>query len=287
MRRIGGPGVVLCLVAAVTAGCQILQKPSPLVKLEVPPTLPQPRGSYLDLGRSFLRANELDLAKDAFIRSIRVEGMTAAALTGAGLTAERQGLLNEALRYFKRALVRAPDSVLAHNNLGAVYYRMGEYNSARKAFQAAFALSSGTNRVASHNLTLSELAIEKDLRENGLELPNPMPIERRGSGEYVLTVPESDLAERIVSETIEIGKPARRTIGAVPSAQQGTAAVSEPEPDPASTPEQKAEVAATTPPATAKASAPDANGQTVPKSAIPNGKTPGEQPGKQAGNKAI
>ncbi len=180
----------MMLVLAGLAGCKLIPDPDPLSKLEAPPRLPAPSTSYLDLGRQYLRAGQIDQAKNAFIRSMRVEGLTAAALTGAGLAAERQGLLTEARRFFERAKSRAPSSVLAHNNLGAVLYRMGEYHAAKQAFQAAFALSSGTNRVATHNLALSELAIKQRLRENQPELPNPLPLQREGSGEYRILDPK-------------------------------------------------------------------------------------------------
>ena len=171
-----------------TSACQ-LDAQNPLAQLTPPRELPPPdlRGTYLNLGRSLLASNQPDLAHDAFIRSIRVEGLTAAALTGAGLASERQGLLREAKRYFLRAKTLSPESVLAHNNLGVVLYRLGEYHEAKQAFRAAFALSSGTNSVAQHNLGLADFAIA---REEGrtLELAeNPVAIRRLGSGVYTLS----------------------------------------------------------------------------------------------------
>ncbi|MEM7056285.1 MAG: tetratricopeptide repeat protein [Pseudomonadota bacterium] len=180
----------LTLALTGVAGCNLFPEPDPLSKLEGPPRLTEPRTSYLDLGRQYLRAGEVAQAKAAFVRSMRVEGYTAAALTGAGLAAERQGLLTEARRFFERAKAKAPGSVLAHNNLGAVLYRMGEYHAAKQAFQAAFALSSGTSRVATHNLALSELAIRKALDDNPPEVPNPLPLQREGSGEYRILDPK-------------------------------------------------------------------------------------------------
>ncbi|MEL6997699.1 MAG: tetratricopeptide repeat protein [Pseudomonadota bacterium] len=126
------------------------------------------------------------MARDAFIRSIRVEGASAAALTGAGLAAEKQGLLNEAQRFFERARLLAPDSVLAHNNLGAVHYRLGEYHAARRAFRTAFALSSGANQVAAKNLTMSELAIARASEGADVVVRNPIQLMRLGSGHYTL-----------------------------------------------------------------------------------------------------
>lgn len=160
-----------------------------------PPGLPDPPTTYLALGRGFLQANDLRLAKAAFIRSLRVEGVSAAALTGAGIAAERQGLLREARRYFEKALDRAPSSEIAHNNLGAVQYRMGDFQGAKRSFRAAFAISSGTNKVAAHNLGLAELALK---RKADSEIPldrNPVPLQREGTSEYRLLGAENKKEE--------------------------------------------------------------------------------------------
>ncbi|MEM7212662.1 MAG: tetratricopeptide repeat protein [Pseudomonadota bacterium] len=158
----------------------------PQAKLEAPDSLPQPQTSYVDLGVTLLKQNRTDLARDAFIRSLRVEGVSGAALSGAGVAAERQGLLNEARDFFQKARDLAPESVLAHNNLGAVHYRLGDFHAARRSFQAAFALSSGKNRVAAKNLGMAELAIEREAERNPTEAPNPIPVKRLGSSVYQL-----------------------------------------------------------------------------------------------------
>lgn len=153
---------------------------------DAPSRLPEPRTTYLDLGRGYLQINDLRLAKAAFIRSIRIEGMSAAALTGAGIAAERQGLLNEARTYFERALKLAPSSEIAHNNLGAIQYRLGDFLGAKRSFKTAFAISSGKNKVAAHNLGLAELALK---RKSESEIPlvrNPVPLRREGTSEYRL-----------------------------------------------------------------------------------------------------
>lgn len=184
---------VVCLAglcaALIVAGCSKFTPIDPISRLEAPPRLPEPETTYLDMGRQFLKINDPVQAKVAFIRSIREEGATAAALSGAGLAAERMGLLTEARRFFERARLKAPSSVLAHNNLGAVLYRMGAYHEAKQAFQAAFALSSGNSRTASHNLALAGLAIRRKQEETLTLVPNPLPIQRQGTGEYRLIVP--------------------------------------------------------------------------------------------------
>jgi Tfp pilus assembly protein PilF len=177
------------MALSLAAGCASLPG-NPLVALEPEPQLPQSESTYLNMGRHLLRSNQPRLAKQAFIRSLRVEGVTAEALTGAGLAYEREGLMRDALRYFQRAARVAPNSVLAHNNLGAALYRLGRHHEAKQAFLAAFALSSGKNRIAERNLGVTELALAReDDTAVGLE-PNPMPVQRMGTGEYTLTAPQ-------------------------------------------------------------------------------------------------
>ena len=180
---------VAMLGVLATSACQPGQH-SPLSAFQPASTLPEPEGTYLNMGRSLLAANMIDEARQAFIRSLHTEGLTAAALTGAGLASERQGLLRDAKRYFEKARVLEPESVAVHNNLGAVHYRLGEYYLAKQAFQAAFALSSGTNQVAEHNLGLSELAIRREENRELAVQANPVPIQRLGSGVYTLTDPK-------------------------------------------------------------------------------------------------
>ena len=184
---------LLCL--GLTTGCTAveIQNISRLPEAEVLPR--HTEGTYLNMGRSLLASNQPHLAYDAFIRSMRVEGLSAQALSGAGLALERQGLLKDALRYFRKAARIEPNSVLVQNNLGAVLYRLGEYGEARQAFQAAFALSSGKNRMAQHNLGLSEMALERQRREELALAPNPLPIQRGGSMEYLLPGPTTEEQE--------------------------------------------------------------------------------------------
>ena len=148
----------LLVLGLALAGCA-QQHPT----AELPPATPLPEQAedWFDLGTRLLAAGEPAQAEDAFIRSLRVEGMTAAALTGAGVAAQRQGLLTEAKRYFERAKELEPTSIAAHNNLGAALFGLGELQAARHAFRIAFALSSGASQQAAQNLEMTELAIAR------------------------------------------------------------------------------------------------------------------------------
>ncbi len=186
--------LVAAIVSLTASGCQ-LNAISPVAELEAPDQLPPVQTSYLDLGLGLLSVKDYDAARDAFIRSLRTEGRTAEALSGAGVASEKQGLLNDARRYFEMAVNAVPNSVVAHNNLGAVLYKLGEFNAAKQAFQAAFALSSGSNEVAAQNLGITELAIRREYNNNLPLASNPRALQRLGSGEYKLQEKKTSKSE--------------------------------------------------------------------------------------------
>ncbi len=191
-RRAMGPGAVaLGLALPVLAGCELIA-PGPLDALPsaevLPEALPEQATSWMDVGLRLLDSNQPVEAENAFVRSLRVEGMTAAALTGAGVAAQRQGLLTEAVRYYERAKELEPDSVAAHNNLGAALYGLGELYPARQAFKTAFALSSGASAEAAQNLDMAELAIARAEAANPPLAENPQKLQRTGVAQYKLIV---------------------------------------------------------------------------------------------------
>jgi Flp pilus assembly protein TadD len=115
--------------------------------------------SFLSQGNRLLAAREPELAMKAFLTSMNVEGISAQAMTGAGIAAQQQGLLTSARRYFEQARRLAPDSATAHNNLGVVLYMLKEYYPARNAFRTAYALSDGRSEMAERNLNQAEVTI--------------------------------------------------------------------------------------------------------------------------------
>jgi len=146
----------------------------------------QTTGSYLSLGKHMLAAGEPDLAMKAFLTSLSAEGISAEAMTGAGIAAQQQGLLTSAQRYFEQARGLAPESMIAHNNLGVVLYKLKDYYPARDAFRRAYLLSSGKSKMAERNLNRTEAMIA--LME---EVPKTDPavshdVIRLGSSEFWL-----------------------------------------------------------------------------------------------------
>jgi Tfp pilus assembly protein PilF len=153
------PAALLIATGLVSGACAVpINAAGPESKIISEPGQP---ASFLSLGNRMLAAREPDLAMKAFLSSMSVEGISVEAMTGAGIAAKQQGLLKSARRYFEQASKLAPDSVLAHNNLGVVLYMMKEYYPARNEFRSAFALSSGRSGIAERNLNRAEAKIAR------------------------------------------------------------------------------------------------------------------------------
>ena len=149
----------LLAVAALSLGA--CAAPGPEAALEpVAQPEPGPRQSYLALGARLLAANEPELAMRAFTTSLSVEGLSPEALTGAGIAAQRQGMLGAARLHLEHARTLAPNSVAAHQNLGMVLMMLKDYHAARTAFRSALVLSGDEpNETARQNLERAEIAI--------------------------------------------------------------------------------------------------------------------------------
>lgn len=164
--------------------------------LEPPPAVrPDGGQSYLALGKRFLASNQPALAMKAFAASMSAEGRSAAAVTGAGIAAERQGMLTEARRHFERARELAPESAVVHNNLGVVLYKLGDYHGARSAFRAALERSGGESRPARENLEQTEAAIARLELDPVANPAETWEVVRLGSDRFRLveaTPPEPD-----------------------------------------------------------------------------------------------
>jgi len=151
--------------------------------------------SYLSLGRRLLVAGEPDLAMKAFLTSMSAEGISAEAMTGAGIAAQQQGLLTSARRYFEQARELAPESVIAHNNLGVVLYKMKEYYPARNEFRRAYALSSGKSEMAERNLNRAEATIARMEKVTKTDPAISHEVIRLGTSEFRLMEVDSPEVE--------------------------------------------------------------------------------------------
>jgi len=123
------------------------------------------------------------------------DGISAEALTGAGIAYQQQGLLTSARRSLEQASLLAPNSVMVHNNLGVVLFQQKEYYLARDEFRSAFALSNGTSEMAERNLNRVEAKIAEIEMIPETDQAITYEVIRLGSGEFrlkELASPESD-----------------------------------------------------------------------------------------------
>lgn len=159
-----------------------------------------PKGTYIQVGQNLLAAREPDLAYDAFLTSIRVDGISAPALVGAGIAQEQLGLLTTAKRYMQQAVETDPNSIPAYNNLGVVLFKLNEYYPARDAFRTAYALSSGRSEIAERNLNRVQ-AIIVEIEAAGQQDPEVSHrVVRLGTSEFRITPIEKTPAEMIGAE---------------------------------------------------------------------------------------
>lgn len=185
-RRHGPATAVLMLAGFLCGACAA---PSPDASLEAPTELrPAARETYLSLGNRLLAAKEPALAMKAFTRSITAEGLTPEALTGAGIAAQRQGLLSTARRYLVHARDMAPDSAIAHNNLGVVLLMLKDYDGARVAFRSALKLTGDENEEAiRRNLERAETALAARDEEAEADPAATQRVVRLGTSAFRLT----------------------------------------------------------------------------------------------------
>ena len=167
----------------------------PAAELEAPARIqPAPGERHLALGTRLLSANEPALAMRAFNASIALEGVSAEALTGAGIAAQRQGMLGTAREYLERARDLAPNSAIAQSNLGMVLLALGDHHGARTALRAAVGLSEdGGGAVLRRQLERAELAVAAMNASTRGDPAATQRVVRLGSDWFRLTEkPESD-----------------------------------------------------------------------------------------------
>ncbi|MEM6496198.1 MAG: tetratricopeptide repeat protein [Pseudomonadota bacterium] len=141
--------------------------------------------AHLEQGHKDLKQADYASAKFHFLSVINQNGPQDEALVGLGMIEEAQNHLFEAERFFRKAIAISDTSVSAYNNLGVVLFRQESYHEAREAFRLAFALSSGTNDTAVHNLNLADLAVaQADHEQFGTPIEHQLL--RTGSNEYLL-----------------------------------------------------------------------------------------------------
>jgi type IV pilus biogenesis/stability protein PilW len=100
---------------------------------------PDNKETLNSLGLVYLQLDELEKAKDLFLRAISIDSEFSEAYNNLGVTYSKRRQWTEAIDAFKRALsnplYRTPE--LAFYNLGMSYYRVGQYEPAIDAFKGS------------------------------------------------------------------------------------------------------------------------------------------------------
>jgi len=105
--------------------------------LALNPTYPS---AWNELGRIYLRQDELDSAVVAFRKQIQINDPDPFAYNNLGLTLERQEKWEEAIQSFRRQLQLSPDDRNAHANLGYLLETRRDYDGAIPELQKAISL---------------------------------------------------------------------------------------------------------------------------------------------------
>jgi TonB family protein len=105
--------------------------------LALKPTYP----AWNELGRIYLRQDQLDSAAAAFRKQIQINSLDPFAYNNLGLTLERQEQWEEAIKSFRSQLQINPDDRYAHANLGYLLEKRRDYANAMPELQKAISIS--------------------------------------------------------------------------------------------------------------------------------------------------
>lgn len=143
------PVIPMCFLAA---SCQ---QPAPQA-------LPVEAVDQVALGVKLLRAQQPDMALEAFNLAIAENGPTVISLTGAGAAYHQTGDTRSAEKLLRAAIRLDPNFAPARNNLGVVLFETGRTKQARQEFERAYALSDGEQGRVAVNLGIAELILKQD-----------------------------------------------------------------------------------------------------------------------------
>lgn len=98
------------------------------------PVYPTRELPFFNLARLYFLQNRLDLALDNVQKAIQVKPRLAMAHNLKGMILEKQDHLAEALDAYQQAVKIVPEDVLFNFNLGAAYYKAGEFAKSKEVF---------------------------------------------------------------------------------------------------------------------------------------------------------
>ena len=120
---------------------------------------------HANLARLFGEMNQIEQAEAAYLEAIRLDSQMADALLGLGLNVKKQGRLDEAAIWFRRATECNPDLLLAQMQLGSAMRRAGNLDEAEACYRRALEIKPDHARAHSN---LGGILMLRDRREEGV-----------------------------------------------------------------------------------------------------------------------
>jgi type IV pilus assembly protein PilF len=113
-----------------------------------------------NIGLFYLNSSNLDEASKYFQKALALDPRHYQSLNMMGLVAAMRGNFQESVNFYKRSLAIAPDFSDAHNNLGTVYLELGNLDGAEEEFKKVIEDPNYTKKELPY-CNLARLYIEK------------------------------------------------------------------------------------------------------------------------------
>lgn len=178
----------LALSACVETQADDLLDPLPQeLEIAAPPgtVVLQDGVDQLLVGDRLMDAGQHDLALRAYYRAAAEQGLDAGVLTAIGSANLALGRIGQAEDQFRRAIELDDRYVPAWNNLGVALMEQGEYGEARRVFESAFSLDSGSSDAIRDNLRRAIARMDETVY-TGANNQDGLGLLRRGGGVFEL-----------------------------------------------------------------------------------------------------
>jgi tetratricopeptide (TPR) repeat protein len=102
-------------------------------------------GAYNNLGNLLLEVEELQLARQAYEKTIQIDPSFTVGYYNLGMTLRALGQIKAAIAAYQKAIQLDPHYASAHQNLGVAFYKLGKIDDSIEAFKTAIALHESQN----------------------------------------------------------------------------------------------------------------------------------------------
>lgn len=136
-----------------------------------------------DLGMAYEAASDVDSARDAFLKALKLNDSLPSAMINVARYAIKEGDPSRALEMTDRALKIIPHLVEGHNTRGLAYRALGENDQALKSFAAALAIKSDDTTVLFNKGDI--LRFISDIEGARITLMRAQDIAEAGSADWV------------------------------------------------------------------------------------------------------